>query len=228
MDIPGATNFLTSEAYKAQQEAKLFSNQESLGRDAFLTLFTTQLKNQNPLDPLENEAFVAQLAQFSSLEAMKGMQGSLEDVSSNLRNEQFLVGASLLGKSVSLESGLVTAGEGKNARGFAQLNDGVDSLIFSVYDTEGGGLVYRREMGSQTAGRVPLSWDGRDNSGADVKIGRYMFAATAVVGEKLAPVSVQSSAEVTAVNWNSQTQNIDFEVDGDTVVRLDQLTRLED
>jgi flagellar basal-body rod modification protein FlgD len=109
VDIPSATNFLTSEAYKAQQEAKLFSNEESLGRDAFLTLFTTQLKNQNPLDPLENEAFVAQLAQFSSLEAMKGMQSSLEDVSSNLRNEQFLVGASLLGKSVSLESGLVTA-----------------------------------------------------------------------------------------------------------------------
>ena len=116
MDIPSATNFLTSETYKTQQEAKLFSNEESLGRDAFLTLFTTQLKNQNPLDPLENEAFVSQLAQFSSLEAMKGMQSSLEDVSSKLRNEQFLVGASLLGKSVSLESGLVTAGEGKTPK----------------------------------------------------------------------------------------------------------------
>ena len=45
---------------------------EMLGRDAFLQLFTAQLKNQNPLDPMENEAFVAQLAQFSLLRASKG------------------------------------------------------------------------------------------------------------------------------------------------------------
>ena len=47
---------------------------EEMGQREFLLLFTTQLQNQNPLDPLENEAFVAQLAQFSSLESMKGMQ----------------------------------------------------------------------------------------------------------------------------------------------------------
>ena len=63
-------NILTTKRYEEQQ-AKLLAKDSELDRDAFLKLFTTQLKNQNPLDPMENEAFVAQLAQFSSLEAIQ-------------------------------------------------------------------------------------------------------------------------------------------------------------
>ena len=59
-----------------EQKMKAAAEEETLGRDAFLTLFTTQLKNQNPLDPMGNEAFVAQLAQFSQVEGIKGMQNS--------------------------------------------------------------------------------------------------------------------------------------------------------
>ena len=60
----------TTEQYKEQQ-MKENSEKDALGRDAFLTLFTTQLKNQNPLDPMGNEAFVAQLAQFPRLRVLK-------------------------------------------------------------------------------------------------------------------------------------------------------------
>ena len=63
-----------------EQKMKAAAEEETLGRDAFLTLFTTQLKNQNPLDPMGNEAFVAQLAQFSQVEGIKGMQNSMEEL----------------------------------------------------------------------------------------------------------------------------------------------------
>ncbi|MEL0015540.1 MAG: flagellar hook capping FlgD N-terminal domain-containing protein, partial [Rhodospirillales bacterium] len=68
-DLSLPSNLLTTAQYEEQQAKALFEKQENLDRDDFLILFTTQLKNQNPLDPLENEAFVAQLAQFSSLES---------------------------------------------------------------------------------------------------------------------------------------------------------------
>ena len=73
-------SILTTEQFNAQQANSIYreGDSEMLGRDAFLQLFTAQLKNQNPLDPMENEAFVAQLAQFSSVEGIKGMQSSLE------------------------------------------------------------------------------------------------------------------------------------------------------
>ena len=71
------SNIITMEQYEDRQ-AKLAAKEDDLGRDAFLQLFTTQLKNQNPLDPMDNEAFVSQLAQFSSLEAMTGVRTSVD------------------------------------------------------------------------------------------------------------------------------------------------------
>ena len=78
-------NILTTKQYEEQQ-AKLLAKDTELDRDAFLKLFTTQLKNQNPLDPMENEAFVAQLAQFSSLEAMTGVRSSIDSMSSDSKS----------------------------------------------------------------------------------------------------------------------------------------------
>ena len=73
---------------------------EDLDRNAFLRLFTTQLQNQNPLDPLKNEAFVAQLAQFSTLEATYAMSDSLGDFLATQQSERMLRGANLLGRNV--------------------------------------------------------------------------------------------------------------------------------
>ena len=64
------SSILTSNQYRTQQNASALAEQD-LGRDAFLKLLTTQLTNQSPLDPMDNEAFVAQLAQFSSVEGIK-------------------------------------------------------------------------------------------------------------------------------------------------------------
>ena len=79
-------------------EAAAPAPESDLDRDAFLRLFTTQLQNQNPLDPMKNEAFVAQLAQFSSLEATTRMSDSLEQFVSAQSGEKIMRGASLIGK----------------------------------------------------------------------------------------------------------------------------------
>ena len=91
-------SILTTEQFNAQQANSIYreGDSEMLGRDAFLQLFTAQLKNQNPLDPMENEAFVAQLAQFSSVEGIKGMQSSLERLVGNLREQSLLNGSTLV------------------------------------------------------------------------------------------------------------------------------------
>lgn len=84
-----ASSFATTAQYANQQNTGMAS-EDDLGRDAFLTLLTTQLTNQSPLDPMDNEAFVAQLAQFSSVEGIKGMQTSLEDMVSGMRQDQMM------------------------------------------------------------------------------------------------------------------------------------------
>ena len=80
MSLPSIEGIKTIDQLRNEQSRPA---EQELDRNAFLRLFTTQLQNQNPLDPMKNEAFVAQLAQFSSLEATTAMSASLENFVSN-------------------------------------------------------------------------------------------------------------------------------------------------
>jgi len=100
------SNIMTTAQYKAQKA--LTPQKTTMGQSEFLTLFTTQLKNQDPTDPVKNEAFVAQLAQFSQLEATTAMKTSMESLVSSMSNDRMLGAASLIGKSVSIPDGPVT------------------------------------------------------------------------------------------------------------------------
>ncbi|MCY2991662.1 MAG: flagellar hook capping protein [Planctomycetota bacterium] len=72
-----------------------------MGRDQFLQLLVTQLKNQDPLDPVKNEDFLAQLAQFSTLEGMQQLNTSFSDL---LALQQLTEGANLIGKMVTFQA----------------------------------------------------------------------------------------------------------------------------
>ena len=96
-----STGILTKQEYEESQ--LLSSSDDELDRNAFLKLLTTQLQNQNPLDPMKNEAFVAQLAQFSQLEGITNMSTSLTDVADVIRSDRIMTGANMVGKSVFAE-----------------------------------------------------------------------------------------------------------------------------
>jgi len=103
----------TSSAVSAQLSAtntgKKVNTEDEMSQQAFLTLFTTQLQNQNPLDPVKNEAFVAQLAQFSQLEATTKMADSLASMSSTMQGDRLIdarfVTVNLLGAPCRVPAG---------------------------------------------------------------------------------------------------------------------------
>ena len=90
-------------AYDAANPKEEKKNDE-LGKDAFLQLLVTQLKNQDPLDPQDNSSYIAELAQFSSLEQMTNVAKSLEDLGKVVNNidTSVLVGqlSSMIGKQI--------------------------------------------------------------------------------------------------------------------------------
>ncbi len=69
----------------------------SMGRDQFLKLLVTQIKNQNPMDPMQNQEFMGQLAQFSTLEGIEKLNANFADM---LSLEQLTQGANLVGRTV--------------------------------------------------------------------------------------------------------------------------------
>jgi flagellar basal-body rod modification protein FlgD len=202
------------------------SGDDELGRDAFLTLLTTQLTNQNPLDPMDNEAFVAQLAQFSSVEGIKGMQTSLEGIAAGMRQDQMMAGANLVGKTVSVEGGFVEGGNGSLSRGSVNLANGAEELIFSVYDPKTGDLVFRESRGGQMPGKVELNWNGTNNYGQPVANGEYLMAANIVRNGKLESAPVTTMAQVKSVKWDPQTQQLSLEVGDGSFISLAAVERI--
>ena len=212
-------SILTTEQYQTQQANAMFKDgneDEMLGRDAFLQLFTAQLKNQNPLDPMENEAFVAQLAQFSSVEGIKGMQASLETLVGNLREQSLLTGSALVGKRVAVAGGFGQGGGSRPTETLVSLQAGADMLTMSVYNKEGE-LVFRQNVGELEPGEHRFAWSGQDSDGNQMPVETYQITASAIVDGRMqiAPVSIRKlSAAFPESHWPAAGLQL---LGGDTV-----------
>lgn len=220
------SNILTTKQYEDQQ-AKLFSQEEDLDRTAFLTLFTTQLKNQNPLDPMDNEAFVSQLAQFSSLEAMTGVRTSVENMAADSKSEKFLLGSSLLGKRIERVGSLATRVEGETVTTSGQLMTEAESGVFNVYDAKTSELVYSKELTNLAAGDIDFDWDGSNQKGEQMPGGQYKYELTIERNGVPSVVPLINKQLITAVSWDQTLEELKVEVEGKSVLSMAEVGRIE-
>lgn len=216
----------TVEQYRRDQEdAVLNGNGGAMGQTAFLTLFTTQLQNQNPLDPMDNEAFVAQLAQFSQLEATTKMAGSLDTLVGSLSGERMTTAAGLIGKKVAVPDGRAILSGGQPVTGSIKLDNDVDSITMKVYDSSGR-LVRTGEIGAQKKGEFPFAWDGKDSSGAAIADGVYRIEASVSRFGKSSTTPVSTMATVRSVTTDSLTNDMKVELEDGTTVSLSEIKRV--
>jgi flagellar basal-body rod modification protein FlgD len=214
----------TAQHKKDQENAILNGNGGEMGQTAFLTLFTTQLQNQNPLDPMENEAFVAQLAQFSQLEATTKMADSLQTLVSSMSGERMSSAASLIGKTVAVADGkAIKAGE--PIEGSVSLANDVDSITLKVYSSSGA-LVRTGEIGAQKKGQYPFSWDGNDAQGSPLPDGTYRIEATVTRFGTPSKAPVTTMAHVRSVTTDALTGDMKVELDDGSLVSLTEVKRI--
>ncbi|MEY3613564.1 MAG: Basal-body rod modification protein FlgD [Pseudomonadota bacterium] len=198
---------------------------EEMGKQDFLTLFTAQLKNQNPLDPVKNEAFVAQLAQFSQLEALTNMQTSLDAFVGSMSGERMLNSASLIGKKVAIADSLTPLTQGGSIEGSIDLPEGASGLQVNVHDSQGR-LVQELIAGPQMPGTMPIQWNGLDAADNPVPSGLYRLSATAVINGKTTTVPVNTLSTVRAIATNPSDGSVSVEVDGGTTMLLTDVKRV--
>lgn len=225
-DINLPESILTVDRYEDQQVKNNLQSDDSLGRDAFLTLFTTQLKNQSPLSPMENEAFVAQLAQFSSLESMKGMQQSIENLAAEMKFDRFYAGANFLGKSVTVDSGIVQAGSGETINAEISLATAADTALFAVYDAQDK-LVYKEQSGPHMPGPVKFTWDGVDENDEMVPPGTYRIVASQEQNGLFQSRRVRTSDTISSIRWDENIENIVLETRNGHTMSAADLDRIE-
>lgn len=205
MTVSSATDIYSGLGLTRTQPAE--NDKKQLGQEDFLALLTTQLQYQDPFKPLENTEFIAQMAQFSSLDSQQQLLTSVNDLASSLTSNQALQASSMVGRTVLVPSDTAYLFSDGGMSGSTHLSANAYRVQMQVTD-ENGQLVYSEEMGPKAAGDIDLWWNGQDASGNRLPAGKYKVSVFASVGNRTEQLAVQTRALVTSVNLSSSTGGI--------------------
>lgn len=195
-----------------------------LGKDAFLRLMITQMKNQNPLEPQANAEFVAQLAQFSSLEGITNLNETVSSLASGFQSNQALQASALVGRTVKIETDKAYLPEGGFVYGTVDLPASTASVRLNIYNTKGE-MVYQEELGAQAAGELAFAWDGELEDGTTLAPGAYRFEAIATIDGKPEQVATYLSANVNSVTVGAN-QSMTLNINGIGPMALSEIKEI--
>ncbi len=197
---------------------------KELGKNEFLKLMITQLNNQDPLSPQENGEFIAQLAQFSSVEGIENLNTSMNSMATSFRSSQALQASALVGRTVLINTDSTLLQPGGVVGGKIDLQSSAMDLKVNI-SNESGVLVNQVSLGSQQRGDVHFMWSGKDADGNQLPAGRYKFEAVASTGGVEAQVGMALSANVDSVSID-RNRAITLNLAGIGTVPLDEVQQI--
>lgn len=194
-------------AQRATSSSAADAESKKLGRDDFLTMFLAQLKNQDPLNPMEGTEFSSQLAQFSSLEQLFNVNDNLQSMITSQEDSSRLQAVEFIGKEITAAGDTLSLEEGKAVTGQFDLEAAADCTVRIL--NEEGLTVKTIPMGYLGAGSQTFQWDGRDGAGNAMGSGVYTFQVAAMNSKGTAVNSeTRLSGTVTGVNLESNPVNL--------------------
>jgi len=180
--VDGITSVLNNPAAQAFGESAAEAAQTRLSSDFddFLLLLTTQLQNQDPLEPLDASEFTNQLVQFSNVEQAIATNQNLETLitATTSQNDNGLLG--YLGKTVVAETNLASLSDG-SASWLYDIGANSETTRLTISDLSGNTVA--TVEGSNDAGIHELQWDGRNSSGSPVADGLYVLSVEAFTAD---------------------------------------------
>lgn len=161
-----------------QDQQSQTKDKNKLGQEDFMALMVAQLRNQDPMKPMENGDFLGQIAQFSQVSGLQDLQKSFDELSTSLVSNQALQAASLVGRDVLAPTGLGVLAQGGSIRGDVELPSASSRVSVKIYD-DAGQVVRTLELGSQSSGSALFQWDGLRDDGTYAQPGTYLISAAA-------------------------------------------------
>jgi len=154
--------------------------------DRFLTLLVTQLRNQDPLNPLDNAQVTTQLAQINTVSGINKLNDTVAALAASIAAGQSLQAVNLVGHSTLVPGSKLELAAGKGGGGFT-LPSAAEAVTVTIKDATGA-VVRTLKLGAQPAGTGTFAWDGKSDAAAAAKDGLYTFAVDATAGGKAATV----------------------------------------
>lgn len=183
----------------------------------FLTLLMTQIKNQDPLNPMDNAAVTTQLAQLNTVNGIEKLNSTLSQLLAGYNEAQGMQAAGIIGKNVMVAGNTLPLASGK-AFGGAALDAAADKVTLSIKDAAGN-VVQTQELGANDAGILYFSWDGKDSTGAQLKDGNYTFSVAASASGKTVTSTAMKIGTVSAVTRSKDGFILDLGTLGDVAFK---------
>ncbi len=194
---PTQALYASLNAVREKTDAKDISPQ-----DRFLKLLVTQLKNQDPLNPMDNAQMTSQMAQISTVEGIDKLNATLQMILNGSNENQAMQAAALVGHGV-LVPGTGLALTGGMAIGGIELDEPADRVTVTVKDANGI-AVKTLELGGRDAGSHCIGWDGKTDSGARAVDGAYSISVVAQRGDAKGGARTLELGMVSSVARTSQ------------------------
>ena len=214
------TNAATAAAAASAPSSGAVSSTEQ--QDRFLKLLVTQMKNQDPLNPLDNAQVTSQLAQINTVSGIEKLNGTLQNLSTSFLAGQSLQSAALIGHQV-LTDGNRLAYSGAPVAAGAELQQPADRVTVTIADAAGN-TVRTLELGPQKAGVARFEWDGLNDGGARVADGAYSMRIAALRGGQQVTATPLAMGLVGSVSFGNDGLRVD--VDGIGAIQLGQIKKI--
>lgn len=177
-------------------------------QDRFMTLLVAQMKNQDPLNPMDNAQMTSQLAQISTVSGIDKLNTTLQALSDSMVPNQTLQAASMIGHGVMVPGNGVDLANGQAFGGF-EVTQSVNGAAVSIYN-QAGELLRSIDIGAQPAGLGKWQWDGKDGAGTAMPDGLYSFEVNAAQGDTSVAATSLQFGVVNSVTQGAQGVTLDI------------------
>jgi flagellar basal-body rod modification protein FlgD len=218
------TTSSTSSASSTAQAANSSASQQLAGNfDEFLQLLTTQLQNQNPLDPLDTNQFTQQLVEFAGVEQQINMNTNLQTLISMQQTSEATSALQLVGSTVTVGGQTATLSNATGSSAIWNLTAASPATANLTITNSSGQTAFTGTM-ALNAGSQSFSWNGMGSNGQTWPDGTYNLTVTATgANGQTVNVSSQVQGVVSAVNTNVNPPTLTI---GGQTVQISQVTSI--
>lgn len=199
-------NSLTGPSQNPVTQASKTAGKQSLTQADFLTLITTQLKNQDPTAPVDNTQLVSQLAQLSTVDGINTLNTTVGGIgtqlSGNTAASAVTNATALIGHPVLVPGGTATPVADGSVTGAVNVASAATDVIVTIKDMTGTAL-RTLDLGAQPQGQAGFRWDGTDASGAPTHAARVQLSAYTVNGTQRTAATTDLVGTVSAVDLSN-------------------------
>lgn len=170
-------------------------------KDNFLKLLVTQMKYQDPMNPMDSAQMTSQIAQLNTVEGINQLNATVSSLQASLMASQSMQSASLIGKTILADGNSISLLNG-SANLSMRLEGAAESVVVDVINSSGR-IIKTTDLGANAAGIKSFTWDGSTNEGGTAPDGQYTFQVKAKKLNQTVAVTPLTQATVSGVELTS-------------------------